>query len=61
MILDSLSSVPKEDRIVVMIQDTIKKEKLVNEQVVEKKLAKLKVWIYGTLASIGTVALKVFF
>lgn len=61
MILDSMSSVPKEDKIIVIIQDTIKKENLVNEQGVEKKIAKMKVWLYATIVSIGTVALKVFF
>lgn len=60
MILHSLSSVPKEDKIIVIVQDTVKKEKLVNEEVMEKKIAKLKVWLFATVISIGGVALKVF-
>lgn len=60
MINRSIENLPNEDKITVIIQDTIKKEKLVTNEVVEKKLSKLKLWLYVSIVSIVGLALRIF-
>ena len=60
MINHSIERLPDEDKIIVMVQETIKKENLVTEDVVEKKLTKLKLWLYVTLVGIVGLGFKLF-
>lgn len=60
MINRSIENLPNEDKIIVIIQDTIKKEKLVTNEVVEKKLSKLKLWLYVSIVGIVGLALRIF-
>ncbi|QOY36263.1 hypothetical protein AWH56_000760 [Anaerobacillus isosaccharinicus] len=60
MINRSIESLPNEDKIIVIIQDTIKKENLVTNEVVEKKLSKLKLWLYVSIVGTIGIALRIF-
>ncbi|RXI99971.1 hypothetical protein DS745_13955 [Anaerobacillus alkaliphilus] len=60
MIKRSIEKLPNEDKIIVMIQDTVKKEGLVTDETVEKKLAKLKLWIYVSVVGIVGLSLRIF-
>jgi hypothetical protein len=60
MIKNSLDDVPNEDKILVMIQESIRKENLVTDEVVEKKLTKLKLWLYVTVVGLVGLGFKLF-
>jgi hypothetical protein len=60
MIKQSLDTLPKEEKIIVLIQDIIKTENLVTNEVVEKKLSKLKLWLYMSLVALVGMGFKIF-
>ncbi len=60
MIKRSIEKIPNEDKIIVMIQDRVKKEGLVTGETVEKKLAILKLWLYVSLVGVVGLSLRIF-
>ncbi|OIJ16633.1 hypothetical protein BKP37_05205 [Anaerobacillus alkalilacustris] len=61
MINRSIDSLPKEEKIIVLIQDTIRKENLVTKELLEKKIWKLKLWLYVSAVGLLSIGLKIFF
>ncbi|OIJ07662.1 hypothetical protein BKP35_18445 [Anaerobacillus arseniciselenatis] len=60
MINHSLKELPNDEKIIVLIQDTIKKEDLVTNETVEKELSKLKLWLYVTVVGLVGMGFKLF-
>lgn len=60
MINRQLESFPNEEKIIVLIQETLKNENLVTTEEVEKKLSKLKLWLYGAAVGLVGMGLSIF-
>ncbi|MCT8139586.1 hypothetical protein H1D32_18885 [Anaerobacillus sp. CMMVII] len=60
MINKSIEKLPREDKIIVMIQETLRKENIVTNEAVEKKLAKLKLWLYVSAVGMIALGLRIF-
>lgn len=59
MINRSIEDLPKEDKIIVMIQETLKKEDIATNDIVDKKLVKLKLWIYVSCVGLIGLAFRI--
>jgi hypothetical protein len=60
MINRQIETLPKEEKIIVIIRDTIKNENLVTNELMEKKLSKLKLWLYVTVVGFVGLGMKLF-
>ncbi|MBU8905557.1 hypothetical protein [Desertibacillus haloalkaliphilus] len=60
MIKEALDQVPDYDRVKIIIQDTIYEEQYVRKDFVEKKIARLKLWLYASVVGIATTFISTF-